>query len=643
MILNILAHVDLFKAPIDIYFDGKYKRSSMLGIVCSLLIFSYLLFQFSTSEFFSKKSPNVVMQALKQNHAKRIDFNFENPFVIAVGDYTDTYNKIYDPSIFDISVINSIDGKINYLETKRCTYDDVPFNHSFFDALDFKNMLCLKNKNFYLEGYIDEIKMSWITVIVSACNNLTSNGTCKSPEEIESFWKNKLFAASTFNLEIDAKNLENPFRKYLEPYAFNLDPSIIKSNTMFLKTAQVETDDGWLFPNSNLQSNYLFDRVQQDFQLRTNSAEPIMRWMMFSSKETIFCTRTYQKLPETLASLGGMLNLFTVVCFLFTNVVTYVSSMRQILNEFYKFEIPKKNEKNKSTKSNVESKKPCEEIKKSTVKKFQKRSIKTETITEITNLNQIQLSIKQPDEQKNDLENVVKSEHLIKMEKNQKTLKKNDTFKSNNAFKSDTKFDTIQAIDRKLYQSPLETIKNLKEDSFIMENYSDNEKAVDVIPISEQQKKLVTSNEKTLSEEKSRFNLSAITYIMYQFRKIFRFKKNVYEKLIEKAEKVYVKDLDIKNMMNRFHDIEKLKLILLDDEQLVLFNHLAKPLISLNSYHQDEDIKNFDNRRRLSRSPTTKKSNNNFRNCLENCRANQELSAVNRRLIEFCEEKINSA
>jgi len=576
-----------------------------------------------------------VIQSLKQNHAKRIDFNFENPFVMAVGDYRDTYHKIFDPSIFNISVINSIDGKPNYLETKLCTYDDVPFNQSFFDALDIKNMLCLKNKNFYLEGYIDEINMSWLTIIVSACNNLTSNGTCKSPEEIESFWKNKVFSASHFNVEIDAKNLGNPFRKYIEPYAYNLDPSLIKSNSMFLKTAEIETDGGWLFPNSNFQSNYMFDKVHLDFQLRTNSAEPLMRWMMFSSKDTVYCTRIYQKLPETLASMGGMLSLFTFICFLFTNIVTYVSSMRQTLNEFYKFEIPKKNEKKKSIKTTEELKTPSEEKKRRTTKKITKSKIK-ETITEIMNHNQIQLYSKQQDVQKMDLENGLNSGINLKTEKNEKTIKTNDSFKSNIAFKSDLKLDTIQAINMKFCN-----IKNLKENSLFIENSSENEKVVDIIPKSEPQKKLEISNQKTLSDEKSRFNLSTITYVIYRFRKIFRCKKNDYEKLIDKAEKVYVKEMDIKNMMNRFHDIEKLKLILLDDEQIVLFNHLTKPLISFNSHQEDEDIKDYDIRRCIARSHKTKKTNNNFRDCLEKCRENQEMSAVNRRLIEFCDEKIN--
>ena len=300
MILKFLSAFDLFKVPIVIYFDGKSKRSSILGIVCSFMIFSFLIYQFSTSEFFEKTSPNVVIQSLKQTHAKRIDFNENNPFVLAMADITSVDHKYYDPSIFNVIVTHSINGQTNYLETKRCTYGDLPFTKTFFDSLDLGNTFCLKNKTFFLEGYVDEPDTySCLSILVYPCDNLTSNGTCKSAETIESFWENKVFTANHYNAQIDAKDFENPFKIYIEPYGVNVDPAFSKTFYAYLKSAEVDTDDGWLFPNSNLQTNIMLDRSSLDFQLRTNLAIPLVKWVMFSSKEKVLCTRKYQKLPES--------------------------------------------------------------------------------------------------------------------------------------------------------------------------------------------------------------------------------------------------------------------------------------------------------------------------------------------------------
>ena len=72
--------------------------------------------------------------------------------------------------------------------------------------------------------------------------------------------------------------------------------------------------------------------------------------------------------------------------------------------------------------------------------------------------------------------------------------------------------------------------------------------------------------------------------------KLFVSKKTEKERLITKAEKIYQKELDVINILKKLHEIENLKLLLLDENQLVLFNYLTKPYISLTK-NNDEEIK----------------------------------------------------
>ena len=131
MIINILSAFDLFMVPIVYDVDGKSKRSSFLGIFCSLIILIFLLYQFSTSEFFVKKSPNVLIQSLNQTHASRIDFNHNEPLIIALADLNNISHKIYDSSIFAIIVMNIFEDQFTYLETKRCTLEIYPSTNLF--------------------------------------------------------------------------------------------------------------------------------------------------------------------------------------------------------------------------------------------------------------------------------------------------------------------------------------------------------------------------------------------------------------------------------------------------------------------------------------------------------------------------------
>lgn len=62
----------------------------------------------------------------------------------------------------------------------------------------------------------------------------------------------------------------------------------------------------------------------------------------------------------------------------------------------------------------------------------------------------------------------------------------------------------------------------------------------------------------------------------FTFGRCFNAEENV---LIEKARSFAIKDLDIYVILDKLQEIEKLKKILLDQNQLTLFNFSRKPLI----------------------------------------------------------------
>ena len=54
------------------------------------------------------------------------------------------------------------------------------------------------------------------------------------------------------------------------------------------------------------------------------------------------------------------------------------------------------------------------------------------------------------------------------------------------------------------------------------------------------------------------------------------------EEVFEKSEKIYEKELDYIEILKKLQDVDKLKRILLNKNQLILFNLLTKPVIHLN-------------------------------------------------------------
>ena len=82
-----------------------------------------------------------------------------------------------------------------------------------------------------------------------------------------------------------------------------------------------------------------------------------------------------------------------------------------------------------------------------------------------------------------------------------------------------------------------------------------------------------------LQSKTNKLRLSFIEYVGYLLNAIFCKKKTKKQKLIQQAEKTFSYDLDIVNLIKKVHDLEKLKLILLNEEQLILFDHLSRPMI----------------------------------------------------------------
>ena len=85
--------------------------------------------------------------------------------------------------------------------------------------------------------------------------------------------------------------------------------------------------------------------------------------------------------------------------------------------------------------------------------------------------------------------------------------------------------------------------------------------------------------------------------------------------LFENTKEFLESDLDLTNIIKRLHDLEKLKNLLLNDEQLIIFDYCPKPIV-VNDLSEINNDKNRDNNKELSilrrnsssvRSPSSRK------------------------------------
>ena len=539
------------------------------------------MISFLKSDLFQRQSPVVISQSVESNHAKLIEFDETKFFTFSVAD--GKKQKFLDLSIFSFEfIVRKIKSDENggtqvyYNEISKihaCTKEDVKFNPDLFQSLQLKNSLCLDDKRFQLEGDWDEPDIKYIVLNLYMCDNKTYNNQCKSQEQIELFFSNKLYFAIQFHDTLaDLTDYKNPYKISYKTDYILMDTMLNKRETIKIKTSEIVTDEGWIFHDYNAKSNFLFDSKDFDFILRKNSY-PLGQYNIFASKTMEKNSRRYETLPEALGSLVGIAHLIMAICFLVTNLVTHVSTLRFVLNQLYRFHI-------------------SNEI----INRF-KNKLKENTI-ENTNIT---------------IENLFKP-HV-----------------------------TTEKLSTKISLTNPKP-KVLEVDSFVLEKYSQekiNNIDEEIPKKSRKIKKTLSSptlkkksqNFSEFNEKKEFLSMGYLEYICVRVYDFFKLKLDRKKRIIIKGEKLYKEEIDIINILLRLQEIEKIKKFLFDDDQLLLFECISKPIITL----EEDDYKKIKSE---SRSSYQFKTNSNLSESYKKIAGNAENSKINQRIISFIDENI---
>ena len=586
------------------YFNGASKRTSALGLLSSLIIYCYLFYSFFKSNLYLKVNPIVVEQNIQNQHADAIQFGGSGKF-IAFGVSDVLNNRFIDPTIFSVEF--RYFHNISYYEVlplRPCTLDDVNGNQSYYDLFSLAHCFCPKNPYFFLEGTIDE-NPHYISVNLFLCNNATSDKTCKNQSAIDNFFNSftsqKVFSVVYDDLQVIIDDYDDPFKKLNKGDFQIIDQAVKKRSVNYFKKSTVVTDSGWLFPNLNSQSNFMFSMKEFDFQMRLNPNQPIFQYLFFSSKDEVKYNRRYQTIAEFLGGFAGVAKFISIICSIFVNNFIYFNTFKHILNKIYVF--PNyANKKASKKKIKTTHKKVDSTIKSSRELKSQPKF----TLAETTQISQIKVE-------------------------NLKTMNEKEIEKIPNKYPMETIENQLFTKGEEHENEQIEIIKTipdifkkeLDKDSFVLEHFSQRSnhpkeettitkpkivegKSINLKNLEIQSSVVVSKSvregpqkrkmkDRIMSFFKRRKNdemnkklkISYWEYVSLVVSNVFKKKKSLNHMLIRKAEQTYQQDLDIESLVRKLHDLDKLKILLLDEDQLVLFNYLSKPILNIDIHDKE--------------------------------------------------------
>ena len=105
-------------------------------------------------------------------------------------------------------------------------------------------------------------------------------------------------------------------------------------------------------------------------------------------------------------------------------------------------------------------------------------------------------------------------------------------------------------------------------------------------------------------ENNAPYKINLWTYFVGGLKKFFNFRKTEEQRLYEKTENIFAEEMDICNFMKKLHEIEKLKMILLNKKQRALLQIIAKPLIYVEEDNNNKECVYLDIQNSVKQSLT---------------------------------------
>ena len=591
---NYIYSIDLFKTPLTLLFNKKRFISTKFGFVCSLAIISIMIVMALKSDLFEKAFPQIINSNLPITDRPLIKLTNK---ILAVGVQDDVYFKGFvDNSIYSIKISNyfynaNASGGYFFRSTQTknfhiCNEDDFD-NPETFTNLGLANNFCLdkEDNNLELEGYYDEPTLKYVLIELFLCNNLTSNKSCKSYEEMENGLNGKSFNIYFEDTIIDTKNYEDPIKHMIVNEYSYIDIGFRKNLDLYFQDVSLNSDDGWLFSNETEYSDIGYVSQASDFFSVISNNSDISRFAIniYSDKKKQTIQRTYTKVSDLLAKLGGMVQSLMLLAYMFIHIEHSLFLKNTILNSLYVFQ-------RKDCKTKFINK-----VNKSIGLNFNhKINANSNFAYKVKNLPIYPMNI---------LNKTIKNSIILE------TIKERKITKLNKLNSDGVNIDT----------------KNWFKSAF----FARKKKILEYQII----------KEKPNSTQKLNFGI--LKYILLKLKSIIPiFKMTFEEELFKKSEKIYENELDYIEILKKLQDVEKLKKILLNPKQLILFEFLSKPLLHLNERRDDNLMMNsinLDNRANKNKEDLKKALD--FYDDLKN---EGNLLEIDKRLISLFNEDIKN-
>ncbi|KAL4448782.1 hypothetical protein ABPG74_012871 [Tetrahymena malaccensis] len=503
--------------------------------------------------------PSIITQERSVTSAARI--NVTNNNIVAMFGVSDGASEIWsDPTIFRMYAVQQILQISNNTDTgqekrqlishnktmKTCDEKDIgiPSVKPYFSKLNMKDLYCLEQgQDIYIEGDYDAQSFAQVFVYVEKCTNGTvPNIICKPIDVIDQKLKLSKIQMFLSNTIVDPLNHENPFSSKGMNLYTQTSSSFPKEVQLYFTNQYIQDDIGFMFREIKQKHSFIFT-IQQETSFFSNYNVLARILIRLQKQKENLMQRRYQKFQDIVAQIGGLMKLLTtigsIITYRFTSLYLYKAIGDEILiyddTNIKKFKGEKVSPKNQK-------------------KKIKKNESQKQIKNEIINSEKI-LS-------KNDL---LQIRSLSSFEQNEQ---KNDNFIQANNNNVQCKQIQLKKIEFPQQSNQINLSEIILRKSKLLLSTIEQQNVFKVI--------------------KNKIQYNFFDYFKQLFAPFLQ-NEDYRAKLVQKGIQTIEKQLDIIFILNKLNEIDKLKTIILDQDQLKVFNNIPKPVISDAQFFQNEN------------------------------------------------------
>ena len=561
---DFVSYFDYFGIIFSFKFKGENSYKSRLGGIVFILFLIFSAYYFITAliDFLMRNSYNInySVTAIKENHT----LNFTNSFKFGYALKYKNGSKVNESELpfikHQISLVSKsggeIDKKIQTIKIKKnCSVSDFNFTDGDVKAINLKfmnlfNFYCPEDlSNITIQGTFTDSLFRYIEISFSLHEewlspyNLTWIKTLLEQNPIS-------YVVTWTDTTVDVKNLQDPFSYYMRSINGYLDFNFVQKLNLDFSEINFKSDSNFFFSNpKNFESITI--RQTDNFNLfvpnrieikEKNMSRDILKIYLRTAPECMIYDRSYIKFDIFIGNFGGLQTNVFMVLFVIITFLNEFWASQKVMNSIIHFRehLKLKNPQLfEMIKANIRTYKNDEESKRISKMNIELSTMKLDIIQDLT-------------------------------------LNKDKSFTDFNEDQDKGKTNTIE---KREIETSIDIDVEIRKRKLTSHHKN---------LFTRQKTSLEKQEEKILSKTKTPLNFNILEIIL-RICPCKTKKLNLKNKFLEKAKKKMEYYFDIFTYTKKMQEIDIIKYLLLDRDQVKLFDFISTPSVSM-LYSDSDDV-----------------------------------------------------